>query len=397
MPSRALSDSGMKRLPALADDEGLARPVYFWDSTYPGLGVRVNRDDSITWVIKVRIGGKVHWKNLGAWPEMKTKAAQAEVDDMKTRVRKGEDLGRARFVPILWHKLVDAFEADHLPNLKEKSQESYRSALRLHIRPAFPGKLAHEIEEADIRDFHQALGKTGKTRQANVCLGLLRMIFDRAEAWKHRPLHSNPVDLLRKAKYRPFREDSRHRPLEDDELARLGEALLTMEAEGYGQFCDFVRVLYFSGARRGEVLGLSWDWIDADKKRITWPDTKTGATSKPLNDALFEVLAGIPRMEGVPWVFPTQGTKKESASGHLEDIKRPWKRLLMLACIEDLTRHDLRHNVGNQAADEGENLQTVAALLGHRQTSTTERYSKTKGLAASNRLGATLKRKLGGK
>ena len=47
--------------------------------------------------------------------------------------------------------------------------------------------------------------------------------------------------------------------------------------------------------------------------------------------------------------------------------------------------------------DEGENLQTVAALLGHRQTSTTERYSKTKGLAASNRLGATLKRKLGGK
>ena len=387
----------MKRLPAVAAEEGLGRPTYFWDTTYPGLGARLNRDDSITWVIKVRIGGKVYWKNLGSWPAMKTKAAQAEVDDMKTRIRKGEDPERTRFIPILWPNLVDAFGADHLPNLKKKSQASYRSALRLHIRPAFPGKMAHEIESSDVRNFHQALGRTGKTRQANVCLGLLSMIFDRAEAWKHRPLHSNPVEFLEKAGYQQFHEDIRDRPLHDDELARLGEALAQMEEEGYGQFCDFVRVLYFSGARRGEVLGLSWDWIDTDRKVITWPDTKTGKISKPLNDALFEVIAKMPRIEGVPWVFPTQGAKKKSESGHLEDIKRPWKRLLTLAGINDLTRHDLRHNVGNHAADEGENLQTVAALLGHRQTSTTERYSKTKGLAASNRMGTVLKRKLKGK
>jgi integrase len=203
---------------------------------------------------------------------------------------------------------------------------------------------------------------------------------------------SNPVSMLTKAGYKPFREASRNRPLEDAELSRLGQALVAMEAEGYGQFCDFVRVLYFSGARRGEVLGLSWEWIDEERKVITWPDSKTGETSKPLNDAVFEVLAGIPRFKGVPWVFPST----ESESGHLEDIKRPWKRLLKLSQINDLTRHDLRHNVGNQAADGGENLQTVAALLGHRQTSTSERYSKTRGLAASNRLGATLKRKLGG-
>jgi hypothetical protein len=70
MPLQALTDPGMKRLPALADRDDMERPVYFWDPTYPGLGVRLNRDDSITWVIKVRIGGKVHWKNIGAWPDM---------------------------------------------------------------------------------------------------------------------------------------------------------------------------------------------------------------------------------------------------------------------------------------------------------------------------------------
>ncbi|MBL0313904.1 MAG: integrase arm-type DNA-binding domain-containing protein [Holophagaceae bacterium] len=248
----------MKRLPSLADGEGLERTVsiYFWDPSYPGLGARLNRDDSIAWILKIRIGGKVHWKTLGTWPDMKTWEAKAEVDGMKTRIRQGEDTGLARFVPILWPDLVDKFEREHLPNLKAKTKESYQSALRLHVRSAFMGKLAHEIEESDIRDFHQTLGKTGKTRQANVCLGMLRMIFDRAEAWKHRPLNSNPVDLLRKGNYRPFRETPRHRPLEDDELARLGEALVTMEGEGYGQFCDFVRVLYFSGPGGAKC----WAW-----------------------------------------------------------------------------------------------------------------------------------------
>jgi len=393
MPLLSLTDGNLKHLSATADTDGLARPVFFWDTTSKGLAVRLNKGDSISWVMKLRIDGKTRWKTLGDWPEMKPKAAREVWDDMKTRIRQGEDPGRTRFVPILWADLVDKFQTEHLPNLKEKTRASYRSALRLHVRPAFPERLAHEIEETDVRDFHQTLGKTGKKRQANVCLNLIRMIFDRAEAWKHRPLNSNPVILLQKARYKPFREEARNRPLEDEELARMGAALAMMESQGFGQFCDFVRVLYFSGARRGEVLGLSWDWIDQDRKIITWPDTKTGQTSKPLNDALFEVLTRIPRIEGVPWVFSSD----ESASGHLEDIKRPWKYMLNLAQIEDLTRHDLRHNVGNQAAEEGENLQTVAALLGHRQTSTTERYSKTRGLDASNRMGVVLKRKLGSK
>ena len=391
MPIIALTEANLRQLPALAAAAGLTLPALYWDPVAKGLGVRLNRGGSIAWVMKMRIGGKPHWETLGEWPQVKPKPARAAHDAMKTRLRQGTDPRQDRYTPIFWPDLVDKFEADHLPNLKEKTQENYRSILRLHIRPAFPGKLAQEIVDADVRTFHKALGKTGKTRQANVCLGLLRMIFNRAEAWKHRPLNSNPVDLLRKGNYRPFPEASRQRPLEDDELIRLGLALGEMDAQGYGQFCNFVRVLYFSGARRGEVLGLSWDWINVDRKMISWPDSKTGQTSKPLNDALFEVLANIPRFQDVPWVFPSG----ESASGHLEDIKRPWKLMLKLAGIEDLTRHDLRHNVGNQAAELGENLQTVAALLGHKQTATTERYSKAKGLDASNRTGVVLKWKLG--
>lgn len=394
MPQRPLSDSAIRALPALADKEGLKRPAYFWDPRFKGLGARVNTDDSVSWCLKVRLGGKVQWMTLGKWPAMSTDAARAAADEWRHRVRQGEKPAQERFQPIQWEKLVDRFEAEHLPNLKAKTQEGYRSVIRLHVRPAFAGSLVHEVGVDQVRTFHQKLGRDeGKARQANVALRLLGVILERAEAWKHRPVNSNPVALLRKGGYQPFREGQRQRPLSDEEVARLGVALEAMEAEGWGQFSNLVRVLYFSGCRLGEALALSWDWIDEKRKVITWPDSKTGETSKPLNDALFEALARIPRIEDCPWVFHSDA----SESGHLEDIKRPWKRLLELARIDDLHRHDLRHHVGNTMADEGENLQTVALLLGHRQASTSERYSKaTKGLKAANRVGAVLKRQLRG-
>jgi integrase len=398
LPILDLTEKNLRRLLKSAEAGEVALPETYWtpERVIKGLAIRVNRDLSLSWIFKGFIGGKQIWKKLGTWPEMSTKAAQEALEDWRSRKRRGENPDASRLTAMLWEHVVDQFEREHLPNVKPKTRASYASALRVHLRNAFAGKLASEIDEADVRTFHQTLGNTGKVRQANVCLMLLRVIFDRCEGWRYRPMNTNPVAMLRKTGYKTYREDARDRPLDDDEVTRFGEALVAMEEQGYGQFCDFVRVLYFSGARRGEVLGLAWEWIDEKRKVISWPDTKTGATSKPLNDALFEVLARIPRIEGNPWVFMSQGNTP-SESGHLEEIKRPWKKLMELAKIEGLTRHDLRHNVGNVAADEGENLQTVAALLGHRQTATTERYSKTRGLAASNRVGAKLKGKLGGK
>jgi len=394
MPKLELSKKNIENLEESAKAGTIKLPDSYWtpERSAKGLGVRINRDASISWVYKRVLAGKQIWTKLGAWPDMDVDAAHDAAAEWRVRVRKGESPEAFKLKVMRWEDAVDRFAESHFPNLKPKTRETYASAFRLHIRPAFAGKLAHEINEEDVQAFHKGLGRENKKRMANVCLGLLNMIFERCEAWPCRPRNSNPVVMFHKAGYKTFAENIRDRPIEADEATRIGEALSIMESQGWVQFCNIARVLYYSGARRGEVLGLSWEWIDQNRKVIRWPDSKRGAISKPLNDELFKVLAKIPRIEGNPWVFPSQGNTK-SKTGHVMNIERPWEKLLELAEIEDLTRHDFRHNFGN-VAGEGETLQTVSVLLSHRGVATTERYSRPQGLPAANRLGGALKEKI---
>lgn len=396
MPKIKLTEENLKQLPELADTafdpKPLPRPVYFWDTETKGLAVRLHRDSSIAWYLKTSIAGRDRWDPLGKWPDVKPKEARNQAGIIKGRITAGETVKAPKLQVIDWEMLLDKFDEKHVEGKGDKTKASYRSVISCHLRPAFKGKFAHEITDDDVRKLHASM--VDMPRQANVAVMLLNILFERCEAWHHRPIGSNPVAMLRKSGFKGYKEEPRNREVLDDELERIGAALVQMEREGDRDFVDFARILIFSGARRGEVLSLKWSLIDEEKRIIRWEESKTGAISKPLNDAVFEVLAARPREEEEDWVFPSA----TSESGHLEDIKRPWKRMLELAKIETrLHRHDMRHLHGDTAADEGFALQTVAALLSHKGTQTTERYSKgRKNLAPSNKVAGKLKAKMGG-
>ena len=76
-----------------------------------------------------------------------------------------------------------------------------------------------------------------------------------------------------------------------DELIRLTEALAAYPDQ---HTADAIRLLLLTGARRGEVLSLTWDQIDFESG--TW--TKPGATTKqktehvvPLSAPALQLLA----------------------------------------------------------------------------------------------------------
>ena len=131
-----------------------------------------------------------------------------------------------------------------------------------------------------------------------------------------------------------------------------------------------LRLLLFTGCRVSEILSLRWDQIDFERRLISFEDTKTGEQEFPLNPAVVEILAALPRSESNPYVLPG----REEGS-HISELRRAWIRVRDKAGLEDVRIHDLRHSFASVGVGLGLGLPMIGALLGHREVRTTARYA----------------------
>jgi integrase len=85
------------------------------------------------------------------------------------------------------------------------------------------------------------------------------------------------------------------------------------------------------------------------------------------------VLDILRRRFGHPsgFIFPSN-----SASGHLEDPKFAWKKILERAKLTDLRLHDLRRTFGSFQAALGASLPIIGKSLGHHDPAATAIYSR---------------------
>ncbi|MDP2875986.1 MAG: tyrosine-type recombinase/integrase [Holophaga sp.] len=404
----------------IASLQSEAKQFYVWDAKHKGLGVRVGSSGKKSFVLKLSLPGKrSDWKTLEA---STMSAAVVEYHDLMAKFGRGEALP-TRQTEALWQDLVDRFEKEHLQHVKPTTAVSYRSALKL-IREALRNRPVRVLTYEDVKAFHA--GMADRPRQANVAVQLCKLIFDRAEAWKMRDLNTNPVDLLRKSGWKPNPEEQRDVRLSDEQLQKIGDALTAMEAAGKESSYTIaaVRLLFFTGRRLREVLGLKWSQVDLDGRNLVIEhhktDGKVGTLKTPLNDAALEVLQSLERLKFFkggkevehPYVLPGNLPRDDSDEEPkpINDLRKFWGRMAKLAGMEliqkesgeatTFRRHDLRHAHGNAAADLDMTLQTTAALLGHKDAHTSARYSKAgenKALAASQKVSGSLKEKMGRK
>jgi integrase len=71
------------------------------------------------------------------------------------------------------------------------------------------------------------------------------------------------------------------------------------------------------------------------------------------------------------YVFPATGK-----TGHLVEVKGPWRRLCRKAGLSDVTIHDLRRTLGSRMAIAGVNLPTIGRVLGHLNLNATRIYAR---------------------
>jgi integrase len=178
---------------------------------------------------------------------------------------------------------------------------------------------------------------------------------------------TNPVARIQK-----FKEQKRDRFILHDELPKFMEAL---EMEPNRAMKDFFLMCLYTGAHCGNVLSMRWEDIDFSIKEWRIPDTKNGEPVRiPLIGEALEILNGRSWLKdsSIPWVFPSSNSK----SGHLEEPKAAWKRILDRAGLKNLRIHDLRRTNGSYQAIAGVSLISIGKSLGHKSPQSTAIYAR---------------------
>jgi integrase len=344
--------------------------VVLWDTELKGFGVRAQRGGAKSYILHYRCGvgrnAPIRKLTIGRhgspWtPEM----ARSEAKCLLGAIENGADPAAdksARKEAATIADLAGRYIAEHVDAKRKHSTAiEYRRLLDKIILPELGKRKVGDITRADVAKLHHA-NRAGPY-QANRIVAILSKMFNLAERWGLRPDGSNPCRHVEK-----FPERKRERMLSPAELARLGDALAAYDGSPY--VIAAVKVLVFTGARLGEVLGLRWEWIDFERGEVRLPDSKTGAKTLHLPPPALTVLAELPRLDSNPYVIA--GRKKGAA---LVNLEKPWRVIRAAAGLDDVRLHDLRHAFASVAASSGMGLPIIGKILGHTQAATTARYA----------------------
>ncbi len=168
-----------------------------------------------------------------------------------------------------------------------------------------------------------------------------------------------------------LRRTKRRRYPAADELARLGDTLTDMEANGANPFAlAAIRFLCLSGCRKGEALGLKWEQVNFVRGVLCLPDSKVGARDIPIGLAALDLLRTLPQTAGNPFVFPGR-----VAGQPLVGLQKVWERVRAAANLDALRLHDFRHGFASVGVNRGVSLALLQGLLGHSSPLTTSRYA----------------------
>lgn len=361
-----------------------------WDTDLAGFGIRVGATGSKTYVLKYRIGGgrsgRVRWGVIGTHGAVTPDQARDIAKRWAAEVAAGGDPAgqkiEARKSPIV-AELMNQYLEQHVQVRNKPSTASYANDIvqRLVLPDPIARVKVEAVTTADIARLHSRLSKTPTT--ANRVLSALSKAFSLAELWGYRPKHSNPCHEVEK-----FPEVARERFLSDREFADLGDALakadtgeLLIVHEGKSRLVRInkyalaaIRLLIFTGARRGEILGLRWEWIDWREGRANLPDSKTGRKPLMLPPPALDVLRSL-ESEGVSHGFVIRGGNFSDPEVQLQNLKDPWRHISQAAGLSGVRIHDLRHSFASVMIAGGASLPMIGALLGHRDVKTTQRYA----------------------
>lgn len=285
---------------------------------------------------------------------------------------------------------LDTWAAEYLGGVKPKTVESYRCQIRNHIKPAMAAIKLEELNAHTVQKFYNSLsaekdGKPGLSpKSVQIVHGVLHKALQQALECGY--IRFNPADACKL----PRAEKPEIKPLDKDAMAAFVKAI-----RGH-RFEAIYLTLLFTGMRRGEVCGLTWDCIDLDRgtilinkqlqnvpgqpgeyrlistknskgRTITAAASVVALLKKHRAQQLRDRLQAGPLWQDNGYVFCNEIGEHLSPN----TVYHNYKRIVASIGLPDARLHDLRHSYAVAALQAGDDVKTVQGNLGHHAASFT--------------------------